>query len=38
VAAIFDLSISAAAGPFLEKPNLFLRVALHGDICVFGES
>jgi len=29
--AIFDLSILAATGPFLEQLNLFLRVAFHGD-------
>jgi len=38
MAAIFDLSILVAAGPFLEQPNMFLRVAFHGDNCVFGES
>jgi len=35
---ILDLSILAIAGPFLEQPNLFLRVAFHGDSCVFGKS
>jgi len=38
MATIFDLSILATVGSFLEQPNMFLRVAFHGDSCVFGES